>query len=679
MRLIAARTALTSKGSTPDGASSSSLGLEFRLAPGWNTYWRSPGDAGLPPEVDWSGSENLASAAIEWPIPERETLLGFETLVYRDRVVLPIEARAADPAKPVHLRADVRYLVCETLCVPAEAHLALDLDAAPGAPTVNAPAIAAFAAKVPPRASTELAVEHVFLTETRGKMSLDVSVRSTAPLIAPDLLVEGPRPMRFGRPRLDLNPDRRSGVMTVPVTVAGNGAALGRAMPFTLTLVDRGRNPPAAVESAVTVTGISASSLGGSLATILLLALAGGVILNLMPCVLPVLSMKFMAAVAHADKPLRGVRAGFLATAAGIVASMLALAGIAIAARAAGHAVGWGMQFQSPVFLAAMMLLLVLFGLSVFGVLPIALPVPVAALAGKGPREGLEGSFLAGAFATLLATPCTAPLLGTAVGFALARGPTEILAVFGVLGIGLALPYLVVAAFPKLARLFPRPGPWMKWVRIVLGLALFGTAFWLLSALAVQAGAVAAGASAVAAVIAGVILALGGRRRATTGLAVAVGLAAIVAPLAFGGSPGRYVQSQGPWRPWDRVEVLNDVAAGKAVLVHVTAEWCLNCKVNKILVLDRGTVARRLNSPGTVAMIADWTRSDPRVGRLLADFGRYGIPFDVVYGPKAPAGIALPEILSQEAVLNALDAAGAASPSKVHGLAGNFSDDGKSP
>jgi suppressor for copper-sensitivity B len=199
----------------------------------------------------------------------------------------------------------------------------------------------------------------------------------------------------------------------------------------------------------------------------------------------------------------------------------------------------------------------------------------------------------------------------------------------------------------------------MSWVRIVLGLALLATALWLLSALAVQAGTIAAVASGLGAIIAAAALALGGHRRGlTTGLAAVVGLAAIAAPLALNRSSPVAIASEGPWRPWDRVEAINQVAAGKTVFVHVTAEWCLNCKVNEALVLDRGAVAQRLKEPGTVAMTADWTRSDPRVNRLLADFGRYGIPFDVVYGPKAPAGIALPEILSQDAVLKALDAAG---------------------
>ena len=671
-RLVAARTALLSEPPPQDAdmPASPPLGLEFRLAPGWKTYWRSPGDAGLPPEIDWSGSENLAAASIRWPVPERETLLGFETFVYHDRVVLPVVARAVDPTRPVRLRARVAYLVCEVLCVPAEATLALDLDAPPGTPAPEGPLIASFAARVPSRDSGAFSVERALLVEGRDGLALEVAVRAEAPFVAPDLFVEGPRQLRFGKPRLEMDSNRLSGVFVVPVTVAGNRAALNGNTPFVFTVVDGGGDgaDPRTAEVEKTVSGVAVSALGGTLGMMLLLAFAGGLILNLMPCVLPVLSMKLMGAVAVANRSARAVRLGFLATATGILVSMLALAGVVVAAKGVGLAVGWGMQFQAPVFLAAMIVVVALFASSLLDGGAMALPGSVAALAGKGPREGLGGAFLAGVFATLLATPCTAPLLGTAVGFALARGATEILLVFATLGIGLASPYLLVAAVPSLARMLPRPGPWMRWVRIVLGVGLAATALWLFAALAAQAGTSAAAITGIAAVIAAAAFA---SRRSRPGLAALALVAAVVVAVAAppivsprGSASLRIAKSKDgePWRPWDRVEAINQVAAGNVVLVHVTAEWCLNCKVNQALVLDRGAVAERLKTPRIVAMIADWTRADPGIGRFLAGFGRYGIPFDVVYGPKAPAGIVLPEILTADAVLAALDAAGGSPP-----------------
>lgn len=672
-RLIAARTALVSESPAPAGAAGllagPPLGLEFRLAPGWKTYWRAPGDAGLPPEIDWSGSENLAEATILWPVPKRETLLGFETFVYENRVVLPILARAGDPAKPVRLRAQVSYLVCEVLCVPAEAKLELDLDAAPGKPTPQAGSIAGFYRRVPSRAAGAFTVERALLAENNDGLSLEVAVRAGAPMVAPDVFIEGPRQLRFAKPRFEADAGRLSGVFVVPVTVTGNRAALSGATPFTFTVVDAGTGtgadgdpsaPPRMAEATATVSGIAVSALGGTLGVMLLVAFAGGLILNLMPCVLPVLSMKLMGAVASAGASARAVRLGFLATAAGIVVSMLALAGIAIAAKAAGIAVGWGVQFQAPGFLAAMAVVVALFASSLFAGASLGLPGAVTALAGKGPRQGLAGAFLAGAFATLLATPCTAPLLGTAVGFALARGTAEILLVFAALGLGLAAPYLLVAIVPPLARALPRPGPWMRWVRIVLGIGLLITALWLLAALAAQTGILIAAITACAAAVAAFAFAYRRVRRGAFVLAFAAAAAAVAAPLLAPPHAGTGIATSGAWRAWDRVDAMNQVAAGKTVLVHVTAEWCLNCKVNQALVLERGAVADRLKDSRTVAMLADWTRADPRIGRFLAGFGRYGIPFDVVYGPSAPAGIVLPEILTADSVLAALDAAGRA-------------------
>jgi suppressor for copper-sensitivity B len=351
------------------------------------------------------------------------------------------------------------------------------------------------------------------------------------------------------------------------------------------------------------------------------------------------------------------VRTGFLVTAVGIVVSMLVLAAVAIAAKGAGYAVGWGAQFQQPVFLAAMIVVVALFAVSLLANAELSLPGGVAHLAARGPREGLFGSFLAGAFATLLATPCTAPLLGTAVGFALARGALEIVSVFAALGLGLAAPYLLVAAIPALAKVLPRPGAWMRWVRVVMGLALVATVLWLLSGVYAQSGSMSAWAIGISAVVAAIAFARRRSKPAMVLLTIIFAGLAMASPLIL---PARHVSSetaQGIWRPWDRVEAINRVGAGETVLVHVTAEWCLNCKVNQTLVLDRGAVADRLKQSGTIAMIADWTKTDPGIGRFLAGFGRYGIPFDVVYGPKAPAGIVLPEILTRDSVLAALDAA----------------------
>ena len=645
------------------------LGLEFRLRPGWKIYWRSPGDAGIPPRVDWRGSDNLAAAEMRWPLPERYTIFGLTTLVYGDTVILPIEARAADRGRALALRAAVSYLVCEKICVPYDAALRLDLPPGAGTATAHAERIAAFAERVPRRiegdlAEAPMAVVGATLVRGREGLALEVLARARDRFEAPDVLVEGPAGLRFGRPEVELAADRRSALFRLPATVAGQDGIPPRNPGLTVTLADHG----AAVEQTVTAETRAAGGAAAGLLTILGIALLGGFILNFMPCVLPVLSLKIVSAVGQGASEARTVRRGFLATSAGILCSFLVLAGLALALKGAGAAVGWGIQFQEPAFLAAMTVVVVLFAANLFGFFAIPMPGFVGTLAaGDGTRGGgLAGAFATGAFATLLATPCSAPFLGTAIGFALSRGAWEIVAVFTALGLGLALPYLLVAAFPALALRLPRPGPWMRWLRVVLGLALLGTAAWLVSVLWAVAGAGAAGTVAVA--LGTVFAVLAGRRRlpvrarAAAGIAVALLAAAAVAagPLLAregGGRERSAAAERIPWRPFDKVALLNLVAEGRAVFVDVTADWCITCQANKALVIDRGEVARRLASGAVVPMRADWTRPDPAISAYLRSFGRFGIPFNAVYGPAAPQGIALSELLTEGEVLAAFAAA----------------------
>ncbi len=649
-------------------AESLRLGLQFRMKPKWKIYWRSPGDAGYPPVSDWKGSGNVASATTSWPVPERYTIFGLNTFVYMNEVVLPVELRVREPGKPVHISAAVSYLVCDQICIPYQAQLTLELPAGTADPTRFTNLIYRHLARVPRQGPVQgLAIEQVRLTGEKTALVLEVLARSDLPFTAPDLFVEGPRQLQFGVPEVELSGSGETALFSVPVSVSGETGIPPEAPRLTLTLVDGGR----AMEQAVTaVPGMEKVTPLAPLLGILALALLGGLILNLMPCVLPVLSIKLLGVISHGGGERRRVRLGFLSSAAGILFSFMVLAAAAVAVKGAGVGVGWGVQFQQPAFLVAMALIVTLFACNLWGLFEVRLPgwaSDLAARAGEG--QGLGGSFATGAFATLLATPCSAPFLGTAVGFAFARGTVEIFAVFAALGVGLALPYLVVAAAPGLATRLPRPGPWMAVLRKVLGFALAATALWLVWVLAAQSGIRAA--VAVGILMLGLIPVFWARRllgarmmkaARVLGPAAVVVLAslAFLAPplLAPASAPAPRAQAlDSIWRPFDKVEILNQVGAGKVVFVHVTADWCITCQVNKSLVLDRGEVAKRLGGDSVVAMWADWTRPDDEIAGFLASFGRYGIPFDAVYGPGAPSGLVLSELLSAAEVLAALDRA----------------------
>src|SRR4051812_24199452 len=640
------------------------LGLHLRMKPGWKTYWRSPGDAGLPPQLSWEGSGNLASTDFRWPAPHRFTLFGIETFGYDGEVVFPITARPAQPEQPLDLKASVDLLVCSEICVPQHLDLTLTVPAGPAASSGgDANLIARFASYVPgDGAASGLGIESV---RTSGK-GLVVTATGREPFVDPDLFVENAAGAVFGAPTVAFADGNRRITITLPAT--GQPMPLN-GLPVTLTLVDGARS----METAATVNTAGAADRGltgaPGLIAILGFALLGGLLLNLMPCVLPVLSLKLLSVVSHGGSAPREIRAGFLASAGGILFSFLVLAGAAIALKLTGSAVGWGIQFQQPLFLVFMVVLVTGFAANLWGLFEIPVPRAVAdiAVGGHNPdgthSTSLGGHFATGAFATLLATPCSAPFLGTAVGFALARGPLEILAVFTALGLGLALPYLLVATFPALASRMPRPGRWMLVLRRVLGGTLALTGVWLLSVLAVQASPAAA--LAIGALMATLILVLAIRKRLPGRIQIAGGaLAAVLALTAFGlpltldrHASQAAAAIDGRWTPFDKAAIAEQVAAGRTVFVDVTADWCITCQANKKLVLTRGAVAERLFGQGVVPMRADWTRPDDGIAAYLAEHGRYGIPFNIVYGPGAPDGIALPELLTEGAVMTALDRA----------------------
>ena len=644
------------------------LGLHFTLKPGWKVYWRSPGDAGYPPSIDWTGSENVASAEMRWPAPHRFSVLGLESLGYKDEVVYPIALVPAVPGQPVHAVADVDYLACDDICIPYQAKLTLDLPSGAATPSQHVHLINRYAVQVPGDGAAHGLTLETLEVLGRGKETrLRLTALARTPFVEPDAFFEGSDMLAFDKPEIDFFDNARRVSLTAKVFgVEDLESAKGlEGLEFQATLIDG--------ERAATGTFVASRPIGGnagklSILPILALALLGGLILNLMPCVLPVLSIKLLSVVGHGGGEKRKVRASFIASAAGIVFAFLMLAAALVILKSAGMTIGWGIQFQQPWFLIAMTLILTLFACNLWGLYEFRLPYWMSDLGQRTAHvHGLGGHFLTGCFATLLATPCSAPFLGTAVGFALARDAIDIFAVFAFLGLGLALPYLLIAAFPGMATRLPKPGPWMVTLRKLMGFALAATAIWLISVLITAAGLNAG--MTIGVLMAGVIVALYLGHRADRlwqigGSAVAVlALLAFAAPSLFpNDAPGSRIIDKDPrflklWQPFDVAAIPALINGGKTVFVDVTADWCLTCQVNKAFVLAEDDMMARLKANNVVAMQADWTLPDDAISVYLATFGRYGIPFNAVYGPGAPEGIALPELLSHDAVIDALGTA----------------------
>ncbi|CCD85160.1 putative suppressor for copper-sensitivity B; putative protein-disulfide reductase [Bradyrhizobium sp. ORS 285] len=640
------------------GAATAWAGLDVRLGAGWHTYWRSPGDAGAPPEFDWSGSRNVAEVTVEWPAPRRFSEQDIDTFGYDEHVMFPLRVQLRDRAAPAHLTLKAVLFVCSIICTQQETQLEADIPAMSRQPNDQA-LIDEWRQSVPRATAVGLSISALRI-DRQPKPELRLEARATPPLRAPDVFIDGSDAVSGGRAQVSRISD---GEVTISVPLQGLDQA-GPRQRLRVTLVDGDRSIEATLPvdaDVVARPGAAASRTGAaSIWTILAVALLGGFILNFMPCVFPVLSLKLVSLIEHDPAHAPSPRPAFLATAAGIVASFVTLAIVLSALKAAGAQVGWGLQFQQPAFLIPMILVLAAFGANLLGLFEIKLPWWIAGrLSGATGRRTVAGHTINGFVMTLLATPCSAPFVGTAVAFALSQAAPQILLVFATLGIGMAAPYLLLAAAPRLARLFPRPGRWMLKLRAVAALAMIATALWLLTVLADISGTVTATVLAAALLVTGLILAALRfplrRALAGAGLAVPIGLA-LIAATHVTQPPGVSQSTAIDWQPLVPADIAAEVRSGHTVFVDIGASWCVTCKVNETFVIDSAAVRSRLASD-VIAVRADWTSPSDAIASYLRSFDRYGLPFNVVFGPGAPSGIVLPELLTPQIVLDAINTA----------------------
>ncbi len=449
----------------------------------------------------------------------------------------------------------------------------------------------------------------------------------------------------------DVPADARAGVVDVPAELTYQACDDTQCLPpvtaeatvqLEIGATGEPTGHPAFEAAPAPPSGTSSGGLG--LFAALIPALLGGLILNAMPCVLPIVSLKLFGLAQASGRPRREITAGALMTTLGILVSFWALAGATLLARSAGQAIGWGIQFQNPLFVTFLALVLTLFSLNVWGLFEIQLPQAISNRLGGGQSEGYSGHFFSGVFATLMATPCSAPFLGTAVGFALSQPGTTIVAVFTAVGVGLAAPYLLLAAVPNAVRMLPKPGEWMATLRGIMGFLIAGTTVWLLYVLAAQMDSARLAFVEIGLLVLALFIWLQGRAQKTAprilerlgavAAAVFVLVLANGAPaLSGGGGSGPATQHVLNWVPFDPGQAETLAEEGRLVFVDVTADWCATCKVNERLVLETEETAALFTRYDVVAMQADWTNRDDGIARYLASFGRYGIPFYALYRP----------------------------------------------
>ncbi|MDB2513782.1 protein-disulfide reductase DsbD family protein [Alphaproteobacteria bacterium] len=656
------------------------LALEFRLAPGWKIYWRTPGEAGLPPTIDLLADGDAVISQIKWPVPKRFNAFGFDNFGYDSAVILPLQVSGHRLGSSVQLRGQIEALVCADICVPLGGSVALTMPAGPASPTVDSRAIAQATALVPRQAGGN----PLFAVERVWQAADALHMQFAAPLAIDDIFIEGIAGVAFKKPRMNGTDAVIAIETSTPLDLVGRDITATiiagdqfAEQSFTITAPTPTPNPTAEPD-------ISANDTGWM---IFGLAWLGGLILNLMPCVLPVLAIKLGSVIESAGQQKSLVRIRFLAAAAGIVTSFILLAAALAAMRLAGAQIGWGIQFQSPLFLSVMMLLLGVFVLAMLDRLVLPVPAFAHRLTGgfggaASPRRLVAGDFLTGMLATILATPCSAPFVGVAVGVALTGSMAELFGIFIALGVGLATPWMLIMLAPGLISALPKPGPWMVWLKRILALLLAGTALWLGSILFAITGGLMTGLLTTGVIM--IIFGLSGHSRALlrplpgllprlfslVGAVLVVGL--LAAPpqlLTMLGlkMAADYRQSNDDadvsvvWQDWQPAMIGPLVDSGKTVFVDVTAAWCITCKANKSLVIEQAPVApylRQLVDAGKLVLLqADWTRPNDDIAAFLASYQRYGIPFNIVYGPHAVDGIQLGELLTSDAVLAALNKA----------------------
>ncbi len=648
-------------------------GLYFKLAPGWHVYWSNAGDSGLPPAIDWNLPADITAAPMQFPAPQRLPLGPLMDFGYQNQVLFPIPINVASGFKPsgptASLGGKVTWLVCREVCVPGKATLSVDRPAlssppaSPGTISADAQLIDRFRNTLPqPLPASDRA--HFQTTPHGFTLAIQTGRHEQSaeffPFDSGILANAAPQPVQpYGNGiRLTLTKD--SNLTTTPAQLSGvlvlsNGRAYSiHATPGTLALA-------------------AAHSSSSGLLRIVLLAFLGGAILNLMPCVFPVLFLKGLALVQSSTEERRKLRLHGLTYTLGIVVSFWIIVSILLALRAAGHNLGWGFQFQSPIFLAVLALFLFFLGLSLAGQFEIGLSLTSAG-SGLAAKQGYTGSFFTGVLAVVVATPCTAPFMGAAIGYALSASAVTSIAVFTAVALGLAAPYLLLAFNPAWTRLLPRPGAWMEILKQAVSIPIFGTVIWLVWVF----NQTAAAASLIFLLSAFLLLAIAGwilgrwpAKASATIAAVLVLAAAVAVPVwaIHTLAPTAATRAQDAiWQPFSPELVANYRAQGKPVFVDFTASWCLSCQVNERIVLDRAEVQHALKSSGVELVRADWTRHSQTIADALASLGRDGVPTYAIYpaNPNLPPQV-LPEVLTPGIVINALNKLKASDPRATAG------------
>lgn len=650
---------LVTFGSTIAPGGTLQAGLVLTMEDKWHVYWINAGDSGEPPHIKWTLPAGLTAGPMLFPPPSRLPLGPLMDFGYEDTAAFPVTLTAAAKMKPgpVHVDALVDWLVCAQVCIPGKAHLGLNLTVGPPAAPVQPVGALGQALTLLPKPLPEDGSARIvggkkdfvitIKTGTREAdaefypIDTDLIANASEQVVEP--LPDGVRIRVERSPDLSKLPEKIRGVVKLSDT---------EAYEFTAD-VTAGEVPLAPASAAAAASGITALGAIG-------LAFVGGIILNLMPCVFPVLFLKGLALVQSSGEERKQLRSHGLVYTLGILVSFWVIVAVLLVLRAGGSQAGWGFQLQSPVFIAVLASFLFFFALSLAGMFDLGLSLTSAG-GNLATKPGYAGSFFTGVLATVVATPCTAPLMGAAIGFALVQPAWTTFAIFTALALGLATPYLALSFQPAWTRVLPRPGAWMETLKQLTAVPLFATAIWL----AYVFGRLYAGGATdpgegvyklslllgcfLVLAVAGWVLSKWPAKWSSAAVAVLLIAAGLAIPLY------QPKDTNLVWQPYSQQALDTARKAGNPVFIDFTAAWCLSCQVNEKLVLHAADVQKQLSDGHVTLLRADWTKYDPEITKELASLNRSGVPTYVLY-PVAQSAEpdVLPEVLTKELVLEAI-------------------------
>lgn len=580
------------------------LGLEVNLLPKWKIYWKNPGDAGLPPEISWKNASNVDSVSLLYPMPKRFIFFDIQTFGYENEVVFPLEIKLIDKEKKLSGFLDLNAQICSEICVPITQKFDLNKLNFIKEDTTSFKKIISYKNKIPKRVTKEQ-LDLVSININKEVVSL--KFKNYAISSINDVIIEDENGFINYKPEILGNNDN----LNIKFNKI-NKEINPQILKLTFLTNDIGYETTFDNLNDYLLENPSVYSLG---LQIIFIAFVGGLILNFMPCVLPVLSLKMVQLVSYRTESVWVFRKKLLFNILGILTTFLLLSILAILIKSTGDYVGWGIQFQSPYFLVFMILLTCFFAFNLFGVFHYFLPSKVLSFLSYN-KDGYLGDFVTGVFLTFLATPCTAPLVGTAIGFALSGNILEIFSILLVMGVGLSLPLILLLFFPSIIKIIPKPGNWLNTFKKIMGFLLLLTSIWLMS---------------------------------------------ILYSLLISTNPLSNVKKEDYEIRWDIEKNLlypSQLAKeGEIVFVDITADWCITCKVNKNLVLNNPEIVEMFSKNNVKFLQLDWTKPNDKIKEFLALKNRYGLPYNEIYSSSIPNGKILPEILSKKIVKEFIDMA----------------------